>query len=346
MITYNFDAFYSQMRVYGDWSNPVVTAFPYRAAIGAPPGKASIDQLGHLNREGVVLQRFGIEEDLSDQMVIVTRMKWADPVSGVQKWADLIWIGLHVYEEINGEQQLVGFDDIYIPLGGTPLPTFETTQDWLDFRQDVMHSIPPRGPFVPGASFEWASAIGLQSILGSADGETITGSVRGDEIAADMGNDVVKSLAGDDVVRGGAGRDRLVLGDGNDRGIGDAGNDVLLGGNGNDTLSGGKGLDTLDGGTGNDILNGGDGADSFVFGVGYGSDRVTDFNVAEGDRLRLDDALWGGEPLDAFDVVMQFATFPQTNDRVIFTFAGGERIVLIEDTADGLIGLHAAIDII
>lgn len=346
MISYTYNAFYSQMRFWGSWENPVYTAFPYAATLGAPPGKASINELGHMNREGLVLQSFGTEKDLSDQMVIVTRMKWADPVSGVNKWTDMIWISLHVYEEINGEQQLVGFDDIYIPLGGTPLPTFETTQDWIDFRQGTMLDTPPRGPFVPGASFDWATGMSMLSILGSADGEPIVGSLRNDVITAGGGNDTVRSLDGDDVVRGGGGRDRLILGDGNDKGFGDAGNDVLQGGNGADSLNGGGGNDTLDGGTGNDLLYGGLGGDTFVFGAGYGSDRVTDFNVAEGDRLRLDDALWGGAPLSVFDVIGQFATFPKANDRVIFTFAGGERIVLIQDTADGLVGLHGAIDII
>lgn len=346
MISYTYNAFHSQMRVWGNWENPVYTVFPYVATLGAPEGKGSTDQYGNLNREGLVLKRFGMEEDLSEQMVIVTRMKWADPVSGLQKWTDLIWINLHVYEEINGEQQLIGFDEIYIPLNGTPLPTFETTQDWLDFRQDATMGQPPRGPFVPGASFDWAAGMSMLSALGSADGEAIVGSVRDDLITAAGGNDTVRSLDGDDVVRGGGGRDRLILGNGDDKGFGDAGNDVLQGGNGKDTLNGGAGNDTLDGGTDNDLLFGGLGGDTFVFAAGYGSDRVTDFNVAEGDRLRLDDALWGGAPLNVFDMIGQFATFPSANDRVIFTFAGGERIVLIQDTADGLVGLHDAIDII
>ena len=70
---------------------------------------------------------------------------------------------------------------------------------------------------------------------------------------------------------------------------GDNGNDVLNGGSGNDLLLGGKGKDVLRGDGGNDILRGQAGRDTFVF--DGGADVVADFS---GDRLRFDDALWGG----------------------------------------------------
>jgi Ca2+-binding RTX toxin-like protein len=40
---------------------------------------------------------------------------------------------------------------------------------------------------------------------------------------------------------------------------------------------GAAGDDTLDGGAGNDALTGNAGADRFVFGPGYGADKITDF---------------------------------------------------------------------
>lgn len=58
------------------------------------------------------------------------------------------------------------------------------------------------------------------------------------------------------------------------------GNNVgtLYGGAGNDGLMGGNGDDTLDGGTGNDWLSGGNGDDTYIFGKGYGSDTIEDWN--------------------------------------------------------------------
>jgi Ca2+-binding RTX toxin-like protein len=346
MISYRYDAYFVQMRHFGDWSNPQYQSFPYSAAIGAPPGKATVGEYGNLQRDGVVLQRFGIEEDLSQQMVSVTRMKWTDPVSGQKAWTDLLWIGLHVYEEVDGEQVLAGFDDIYIPLGGTPWPDFASTEDFLAFRQTATMSPPPFGPFAPGKSFHWAEAISIQSVTGSDSGEVINGARHDDVIKGMGGADQIIGGDGNDMIDGGNGNDTITGGNGNDSLLGGAGHDVLLGGNGKDTLRGGIGNDLLDGGKGNDVLTGNAGADIFVFRSGGGKDRVTDFNVAEGDRLQLDDALWGNAPLDAFSIIMQFASFPASGDRVVFAFANGETLTVIQNGADGLVGLHGAIDII
>ncbi|MBE3655342.1 hypothetical protein BOO92_01305 [Vibrio navarrensis] len=68
------------------------------------------------------------------------------------------------------------------------------------------------------------------------------------------------------------------------------GNDTLDGGLGNDILYGQGGNDILIGGLGNDILTGGEGADIFKWvDMETASDRVTDFNVAQGDKLDLSD---------------------------------------------------------
>lgn len=69
-----------------------------------------------------------------------------------------------------------------------------------------------------------------------------------------------------------------------------AGNDaanVLNGGAGNDFIKGGGGNDTIVGGAGNDTLMGGSGADTFVFGLGFGKDVISDFSLADGDKLDL-----------------------------------------------------------
>jgi Ca2+-binding RTX toxin-like protein len=61
-------------------------------------------------------------------------------------------------------------------------------------------------------------------------------------------------------------------------------------------MIGGTGNDTLSGGTGSDVLRGGKGADKFVFDVssfGRGTDLVSDFNRAEGDKIQLASAITG-----------------------------------------------------
>ncbi len=68
----------------------------------------------------------------------------------------------------------------------------------------------------------------------------------------------------------------------------------MNGGGGADILYGGSGKDRLTGAKGADTLNGGDGADVFIFGKGFGKDRVRDFED-DRDTVRIDDALWTGE---------------------------------------------------
>lgn len=89
-----------------------------------------------------------------------------------------------------------------------------------------------------------------------------------------------------DIIAGNNGADTI---DGLDQGdtlLGNGGNDELHGGEGDDTLLGGKhddalfgdaGADRLSGEKGSDTLEGGAGADVFVFGKGFGSDTITDF---------------------------------------------------------------------
>ncbi len=129
---------------------------------------------------------------------------------------------------------------------------------------------------------------------------------------------------------GGSGSDRLYGGEDNDvldggsdadRMWGGAGRDLLLGAGGSDDLFGGLGSDTLEGGAGKDALSGGDGADTFVFRLGAVDDTLTDFDRLSGDRIQIDDALWGGG-LTAAQVVAKFGT--QVGPNVELQFASGE----------------------
>ncbi|NEQ50051.1 MAG: calcium-binding protein [Leptolyngbya sp. SIO3F4] len=104
-----------------------------------------------------------------------------------------------------------------------------------------------------------------------------TGSNRVDILIGNASDDWVKAWQGDDYIYGGDGADQL---------FGARGEDVLLGGNGADILRGKKD---------NDILLGGHGGDSFVFDNASdgGTDRILDFNHAEGDRILLNQSVLG-----------------------------------------------------
>lgn len=117
----------------------------------------------------------------------------------------------------------------------------------------------------------------------------ITGTDLDNEIRGLGGNDQIQSLAGNDLVSGGDGNDTLQGGAGNDTVCGDAGNDKITGDEGSDLLNGGGGADTIEGGAGADTITGGAGADLFVFrDADLGTtDRITDFNRVDGDKISL-----------------------------------------------------------
>ena len=119
------------------------------------------------------------------------------------------------------------------------------------------------------------------------------------------------------------------------------GKDILIGNAGTDTLFGGSGDDRLTGGKGTDQMTGGSGADSFVFTANEGNDRIFGFSLAEGDKLVLDDALWGGIRLSAADIKLQFAT--KGAGEVVLDFGDGDIIHLVGLTT--LTNLGAAIEI-
>ena len=131
--------------------------------------------------------------------------------------------------------------------------------------------------------------IGADLLNGGAGNDTISGGTNFDTLIGGTGNDSLDGGGAADTINGGSGNDTLDGGSGADLLFGGNDNDLLLGGLtgrdfldgglGNDTLNGGSNIDTLVGGAGNDILSGGSGADEFVFENGFGTDRVTDFNL-------------------------------------------------------------------
>jgi Ca2+-binding RTX toxin-like protein len=140
-------------------------------------------------------------------------------------------------------------------------------------------------------------AAGANFLTGGDGADYIHGGSAFDRTNGNAGNDTVSGNAGDDWVTGGRDNDQLLGGEGNDilngnlgndTAQGDAGADTVRGGQGDDVLYGGNGNDYLTGDLGDDTLTGGTGVDTFRAFAGGGRDVVTDFNVAEGDRIQFD----------------------------------------------------------
>lgn len=110
--------------------------------------------------------------------------------------------------------------------------------------------------------------------IGEDRGPVLVGAPKGtpgpDTLRGGPADEVITARAGDDVVDAAGGSDTVYAGRGNDR---------VLGGPGDDWLSGDRGVDTLAGGPGADIFH----SSAYA-----GSDVVTDFSAAEGDRVQLD----------------------------------------------------------
>lgn len=173
--------------------------------------------------------------------------------------------------------------------------------------------------------------VGGNLLLASADLQLVSG----------VANARLLGIEGLDL-RGNGAANGLTGNNGGNGLFGRGGADVLAGGIGLDTMTGGGGADRLDGGTGNDRLNGGLLGDDFVFGNGYGSDRVSDFIIAQHDRLELEDALWGNVVMTGAEVVAGFASVKAAG--VVFDFGGGDVLTLVGLTTAA--GLDVLIDIV
>ena len=127
---------------------------------------------------------------------------------------------------------------------------------------------------------------GDDSLSGGLGNDELTGGSGNDMMFGEHGHDFLVGGSGHDFLSGGTGRDTLYGGNGDDQLYGDDGADDIIGGNGNDTLNGGAGMDTLsDDGDGMDTFTGGAGADLFTFDTSDGVNTITDFSVAERDKI-------------------------------------------------------------
>ena len=177
---------------------------------------------------------------------------------------------------------------------------------------------------------------GNDTLVGGRGNDTLEAVAGDNELFGGQGDDLLFGGPGNDLLRGGPGNDTIHAGAGDNVIHGDEGDDLIFGGSGNDTIYGGPGNDTVFGGAGNDHINagsghdivyGGGGADVFVFRLGHDTLRVMDFDPGEGDRLRLDPALWGGQALAPSAVVERFASLVQGRHAVL-EFDGGDAVTL------------------
>lgn len=157
--------------------------------------------------------------------------------------------------------------------------------------------------FADGSALPTAEQIytALLTQSGTVGADTIEGYEGNDTISGLNGDDVLLGGAGNDLLYGGLGRDRLEGGAGNDTLYGGEGQDELYGSTGDDVLYGGGGFGILDGGEGNDTLDagaagvspsgsltmyGGAGNDTYLFGRGYGAQRIRE-SERPGDHDRV-----------------------------------------------------------
>jgi Ca2+-binding RTX toxin-like protein len=200
---------------------------------------------------------------------------------------------------------------------------------------------------------------GHDEIIGLGGNDALIGSIGNDTLQGGDGNDTLDGGAGADQLDGGAGVNTasyqsagaavmvdLASGQGNwgdasgdvlqniQRVVGSSHNDNIYGSDLNETLSGGAGNDLIDGAGGRDLLTGGTGADQFIFRVGSGADRITDFSA--GDTIHLaDSSLWGVvQNGDVAGLVMTYGH--QVGSSVELRFSGTDILRIDNMTLDAL----------
>lgn len=156
---------------------------------------------------------------------------------------------------------------------------------------------------------------GFDDMNGNQGNDTLSGGAGNDWVVGGKDADLLSGEAGDDIVYGNLGNDTLHGGDNND---------VMRGGQDDDVVFGGTGDDWLAGDRGNDTLTGGAGADIFHTHGAAGLDLVTDFHLAEGDRVNV----LSGAP---------YAVSQIEGDTVI-DITGGGRVILVGVQMSSLTG--------
>lgn len=201
------------------------------------------------------------------------------------------------------------------------------------FGDNIVGDAGPNRLFGGGGADTIQGLDGANYLRGDDGDDSLLGGSGFDDINGNVGDDTASGGLGDDWVVGGKDRDLLFGGDGADLVYGNLGNDTCDGGAGADTLRGGQDDDVVRGGEGDDYVSGDRGADTMTGGPGadifhsFGTadiDRVTDFNLAEGDRVQLDPGT-------------QY-TLSQVGADTVISMAGGGQMILVGVQLSSLIG--------
>ena len=159
-------------------------------------------------------------------------------------------------------------------------------------------------------------------IYGGDGFDNTHGNTGSDTIYGGLGDDWVVGGQDSDLLMGEVGDDYIVANLASDTAHGGDGHDTILGGQSDDVLFGDAGDDYLSGDRGDDVITGGNGADQFWSFAGAGIDRITDFDRAEGDSVRL-------SPGTAYSVRQEGAD-------VIVDLGNGDRVVLADTQLSSL----------
>ena len=227
---------------------------------------------------------------------------------------------------------------LYVDAGFNPGQFYD--QVYLAVYEDLKQPNFAGNDYLTGVNV--AASTGNDSVIGTAaadylrgdeGNDAINGADGNDDINGNMGDDTCGGGIGDDWVVGGKDQDNLkgeqgadiVLGNlGSDTCEGGAGNDIVRGGQENDVVLGGSGDDFVSGDKGDDTMTGNEGADMFhTFGEA-GIDRVTDFSLAQGDRVQLD-------PGTTYTVA-------QSGADTVISMNGGGQMILVGVTMSTLTG--------
>lgn len=173
---------------------------------------------------------------------------------------------------------------------------------------------------------------GNDKLFGGNDADYLYGADGNDRLYGENGNDFLNGGTGNDRLFGGNDLDLLSGGAGNDTLYGEDGDDALYGGADNDKLFGGNGNDVLDGGSGSDQLNGGSGFDTYLFGRGYGNDKI--FNDNDDDGMvhiqKYPDSQINGVLRFKSDVLSSDVTISRKGDNLTLNIEGGSDSVTVE----------------
>jgi Ca2+-binding RTX toxin-like protein len=174
---------------------------------------------------------------------------------------------------------------------------------WVDLDYNL-------GPYQMFTANGLVAVFNMESMIGTAFGDTLRGDANSNYIGGGLGNDTILGYSPYDTVN-----PMSSLGD------------VLEGGAGNDTIFSGTGNDYIDGGADNDIIEVGGGTDTVVSGLGNdtiifsprnGTDTITDFKGGAGvvDVLKL----YGfGTTFDTFAEVFAVSTQVGANTQIALT---------------------------